>query len=377
MFMVQKREPVCSSDRPPISGKQGTGCMDEAASRRFIERYRSRLVWLAHIPEWEEWYARGLDALRLPGASQGINLRGRLNALPLTHKYQLFSWVTEHFRGQMTTRVVLRMAADWGVDTPPSHTLDQFVSERVWQKFYTDFMLHMGVEHRRYQQHQSMLFDRYHYLISRSIQRIVFDARKRPDAMQEGALGLLMAIDHISGDMEQGFVTYAQSWIVRYVRNYLLRERFIVHVPVNLAVRTLSGEVEKQSEKETRKKSRQTAREAADQLLQAPVFLDAPLEGGGTTMDLADPGSVENTSVDSQEDLKLLIRKGLESLTDKQREVIEARYGLRGGEEPQTLEVISRRIGITHQQVSQREKRALQRLEQALKPLLPEVLSGY
>jgi RNA polymerase sigma factor (sigma-70 family) len=375
--MVQKGEPACSSDRHPNTGKQEGACLREANARRFIERYRARLTWLAHIPEWEEWYAKGLDALRLPGASQGISLRGRLNALPLTHKYQLFSWVAEEFRGQMSTRVVLRMATDWGIDIPPSHTLDQFVSGRVWQEFCEDFVLHMGVEHRRYQEHQGLLFEQYHYLIQRSIQRVVFDARKWPDAMQEGALGLLTAIDHISGDMEQGFVSYAQSWIVRYVRNYLLRERFIVHVPVNLAMRTLSGESEKKPEKETRRKSRQTAREAADQLLQAPVYLDAPIEDGNTTMDLADPDTLDQESGNSQEELKLLIRKGLESLTDKQREVIEARYGLKGDGEPQTLEVISQRIGITHQQVSQREKRALQRLEQALKPLLPEVLSGY
>src|SRR5690606_10061066 len=302
---------------------------------------------------------RGLEALHLRGASQGINLRGRLNALPLTHTYQLLSWVAEHFRGHMSAWVALRMAADWAVDISTSHTLDHYVSERVWQKFCEDFILHMGVEHRRYQQHQSMLFDRYHYLISRSIQRIVFDARKWPDAMQEGALGLLTAIDHISGDMEQGFVSYAQSWIVRYVRNYLLRERFIVHVPVNLAMRTLTGEAEQKPQKEPRRKSRQTAREAADQLLQSPVYLDAPLEEGGSSMDLADPESLESPLGDHHEDLKLLIRKGLESLTAKQREVIEARYGLQGDGEPQTLEAISHRIGITHQQVSQREKRAL------------------
>lgn len=372
--MVQKRGPGSSFRRFPAPREKAVAvCMEEMQARAFIERYRRRLTWLLHIPEWEELFAEGLESLHLPGASQGINLRGRLNALPLTHKYQLLSWVAEAFKGHLSTRTGLRIAIDWGLNLPPLHTLDVRLSSRVWQTLREDFILHMGVENRRYQEHQNFLFSRYHPLIEKSVRRVVFDHNRHSDALQEGALGLLAAIDHISEDPEQGFSTYAQTWIVRYIRNYLVRERFVVHVPLNLAVKTLSESTPDKKSGTVSGQLRQTAQQAAELLLQSPVFLDAPRKEGNREVDIADPGATAGEEMGAGRDLQRIVKKGLASLTDKQREVIEARFGLATHKGPQTLEAISREIGITHQQVSQREKRALQKLAKSLKPLLAEI----
>lgn len=379
--MVQKRGPRSSFRKFPAPREKSPAvCLEEMQARAFIERYRRRLTWLLHIPEWEGLYEEGLESLHLPGASQGINLRGRLNALPLTHKYQLLSWVAESFRGHLPTRTALRIAIDWGLNLPPLHTLDVQLSSRVWQTLREDFVLHMGVENRRYQKHQNFLFSKYHPLIEKSVRRVVFDSNRHPDAMQEGALGLLAAIDHISADPENGFSTYAQTWIVRYMRNHLVRERFVVHVPLNLAVKTLSEATPERPKPQAGSTSvgsgsqtRMSAQQAAELLLQAPVFLDAPKVEGQREMDIPDPESVQGADKDTGRDLQHIVRKGLATLTDKQREVIEARFGLATDKGPQTLEAISREIGITHQQVSQREKRALQKLAKCLKPLLAEI----
>lgn len=372
--MVQRRGPASSFRKFPAPREKPVAvCVEEMQARAFIERYRRRLTWLLHIPEWEGLFAEGLESLHLPGASQGINLRGRLNALPLTHKYQLLSWVAESFKGHLSTRTGLRVAIDWGLNLPPLHTLDVRLSARVWQTLREDFILHMGVENRRYQEHQNFLFTKYHPLIEKSVRRIVFDTNRHSDAMQEGALGLLAAIDHISEDPEQGFSTYAQTWIVRYIRNYLVRERFVVHVPLNLAVKTLSEATPDKKSSVGTGQARQTARQAAELLLQSPLFLDAPSDEGNRGVDIADPGTTAGDKVGTSRDLQRIVKKGLASLTAKQREVIEARFGLATDKEPQTLEAISREIGITHQQVSQREKRALQKLAKSLKPLLAEI----
>lgn len=366
--MVQSQGPKVALSKFPVMSESSSPDERELRARAFMGRHRRRLVYLLHVPEFEELFPLGLEELTLPGASQGINLRGRLDALPLTHKYQLLVWVLEHFRGQLPTRVATRIAQDWGLDLPAFQEMDTHLADRVWIPFEEELVLQLGVQNRRYQEHQGYLFNRYQHLVDRVVRRVVFDRGRHADAIQEGALGLLMAIDRISEDVEQGFVTYAQSWIHRMVKKFLVRERFVVHVPVNLANQALSKGADASSPA-----PEGSAEAAARLLLQSPVFLDAPLEVGEPSRDLVDPGTAENRSGVAP-DLRDVVRRGLATLTPKQREVIEARFGLLDPEAgPQTLEAISRRIGITHQQVSQREKRGLQKLAKSLRPMLKEI----
>jgi RNA polymerase sigma factor (sigma-70 family) len=63
----------------------------------------------------------------------------------------------------------------------------------------------------------------------------------------------------------------------------------------------------------------------------------------------------------------------INQLSDKQREVLVRRYGLGAGHEAETLVNIAQSIGISHQQVSMREKRALEKLGSILRPLYREL----
>jgi DNA-directed RNA polymerase sigma subunit (sigma70/sigma32) len=63
----------------------------------------------------------------------------------------------------------------------------------------------------------------------------------------------------------------------------------------------------------------------------------------------------------------------INQLSEKQREVLMRRYGLGAGSEAETLINIAQSIGISHQQVSMREKRALEKLSFSLRPVYREL----
>jgi len=56
------------------------------------------------------------------------------------------------------------------------------------------------------------------------------------------------------------------------------------------------------------------------------------------------------------------LRKALAKLPDRERDVVQLRYGLNGDGDPKSLEEIGRRLGITRERVRQVETQALQRL---------------
>ncbi len=58
----------------------------------------------------------------------------------------------------------------------------------------------------------------------------------------------------------------------------------------------------------------------------------------------------------------LQVRDALDSLPDREREVLKLRYGLDGDPDPQSLEQIGRRLGLTRERVRQIEAQALERL---------------
>ena len=56
------------------------------------------------------------------------------------------------------------------------------------------------------------------------------------------------------------------------------------------------------------------------------------------------------------------LKKALAQLPEREREVLQLRYGLDGDPEPHSLEEIGRRLGLTRERVRQIESRALERL---------------
>jgi RNA polymerase nonessential primary-like sigma factor len=160
-------------------------------------------------------------------------------------------------------------------------------------------------------------------------------------------------------------------------------ERFPVHVPINFASRTLrhgSGSAQTpapsgkgKGSKKSEQLEKRTIR-LMEQLRQPSISLNDVYEDSNPFAETIpdENGTIPHTEI-ARKDLRELVGTLIASLTDKQREVLELRYGLNGHESGQTLSEISKKIGISHQQVSMREKRALQKLEAVLGPYMEEI----
>jgi RNA polymerase primary sigma factor len=103
-----------------------------------------------------------------------------------------------------------------------------------------------------------------------------------------------------------------------------------------------------------------------------PISLEKPVgeEDGSEFGDLLEDPTAESPFETAGDNLRRgAVRGALEALPDREREVIELRYGLTG-QEPQTLEEVGRAFGVTRERIRQIEHSSLRRLE-----VLPEAQS--
>lgn len=340
---------------------------EERAARQAITRHRQRLDWAMHLPEFEPFFREGLKQLGLPPPRRGIGLRALVDSMMLEAKKDLLLWVMSSYRGMLPGVRACRLAESWGVTTAELPWLDPDLplSAARWPVYSEQLQLAMHLEHRRYKEAQETLYILHHDLPEKLAQRLVYDPSKRADATQEGCLGLLHAIDKVDAG-ETAFSSYAQQWVTRAIRNYLLGERFPVHVPVNLASQLLR-------EASQEKPGEATAQRPERTLLQPRVALDNPIPADGKPLALPDENTPSPRDLLNRQELLRIVQDMINQLSDKQREVLVRRYGLGVGHEAETLMNIAQSIGISHQQVSMREKRALERLGSILRPMIREM----
>ncbi len=375
--------PSSHAAKAPRQAKAGPD-LQETVSRQIIATYRHRLEWILRLPEWEATFAAGLEELELPGPRKGIGLRPALNALLIENKYSLIRWTLNNFRHRFSSAHADRLCRDFGLDLFSSLDLDDYLTQSQWTHFQSQILFALAREHRRYKHAQAILFHAYQGLIERTVNRIVFDPGKRHDCVQEGCLALLHAIDKVD-NTNTSLAAYADMWIKRQVKNYIMGERFPVHVPINFASKTLrhgSGSAANSTPAPGRRKSKkdeQVEKKTAllmEQLRQPSISLNDVYEDATPLAEhIADEDCASPNAEIARKDLRELVSTLIASLTDKQREVLELRYGLNGQGEGKTLAEISKTIGISHQQVSMREKRALQKLEDVLGPYLSEIFA--
>jgi RNA polymerase primary sigma factor len=99
---------------------------------------------------------------------------------------------------------------------------------------------------------------------------------------------------------------------------------------------------------------------------QLPVSLDKPIgdEEESELGDFVADETIESPFEAATENLQRQdIQKALDSLPERERQVIELRYGLRG-HEPMTLEEVGRAFGVTRERVRQIENNTLKKLKQ-------------
>jgi RNA polymerase nonessential primary-like sigma factor len=205
------------------------------------------------------------------------------------------------------------------------------------------------------------------------------------DLIEEGNLGLIHAIEKFEPERGFRFSTYATWWIRQSIERAIINQARTIRLPVHVvrelnqvlrAKRHLEGERAANGE---RREARiddiahlvgRSVDEVADvlRLSELPASLDTPLESdpGSTLIDLlADTGAASPETVALAREIEQLVRDWIERLPDKQRTVIERRYGL-NGLEPATLDDLAVDLGLTRERVRQIQQEALQRLRRSL-----------
>lgn len=198
-----------------------------------------------------------------------------------------------------------------------------------------------------------------------------------PDLINEGNIGLLKAAEKFDETRGFKFISYAVWWIRQSILQAIAEQGRVVRLPLNQvgSVNRINKVLSKFEQENERRPSVDEIADKTDlphekiedvlKVNTRQVSVDAPMaDGDGTSMiDFMQSDSDSSTDEELlKESLRSEIASALSVLNDRERNVIEAFYGIN---QPEcTMEEIGKKYGLTRERVRQIREKAIRRLKQ-------------